>query len=235
MKKVAFLVPACSYNNPEGDLNDQHLVKIFMRSLLAHTPDFDIRIYIGFNNDDPLYSHEENRVELSSRIYDNFNIHISWYEFSNEYRGKPTWIWNDLTQRAINDNYHYMFACGDDIQFPKQKDWLGVMIKKLKSTNNIGIAGGDSGNPNLPMTQFLFHKTHYDIFSFLYPAMIHAWFCDNWIQEVYPKKYVHYCEQYKLLNLGGKPRYDPKDDRALCDMLVKRYKPTIIRKISLIQ
>ena len=127
-----------------------------------------------------------------------------------------------------------MFACGDDIQFPKQKEWLGVMIKKLKSTQNLGIAGGDSGKPNLPMTQFLFHKRHLEIFGFVFPPPIHNWFCDNWIQEVYPQKYVHYCEQYKLLNTGGAPRYRPKNDRGLCDALVKRYRPTFIRHVCLI-
>mgnify|MGYP003656854722 FL=1 len=235
MKQVAFLVPTCSYNLPDSPVHEQHLVKIFIKSLLSYTPDFDIRIFIGYNDDDKVYCNKDNRVKISSDIYDNCHIHISWYEFKEEAKGKPTWIWNELAQNALVEGYEYMFACGDDIQFPKQKEWLGVMIKKLKSTQNLGIAGGDSGNPNLPMTQFLFHKRHLEIFGFVFPPLIHNHYCDNWLLEVYPKKYVHYCEQYKLWNLGGKPRYNPKNDRGLCDALVKRYRPTFIRHVCLIE
>ena len=36
-------------------------------------------------------------------------------------------------------------------------------------------------------------------------------------------------KNYQLLNVGGEPRYEPKNDNKLCEMLVKRYKPTLSR------
>mgnify|MGYP003631275549 FL=1 len=235
MKEVALLVPICSYNNPQGKLNDQHFVKIFLDTLLTQKYDYKIRIYVGYNNDDPIYSNVDHRESIQNRINEIENIHISWKEFGEEIKGKPTWIWNALARHAIVNGYEYMYACGDDISFPKDSGWIGRMIKKLKSTNNIGIAGGDSGNPNLPLTQFMIHKNHYDLFSWIFPPMIHNWFCDNWIQEVYPKAYVHYIPDIKVLNCGGDPRYVPKDDRKLCGILIRRYRPTIIHRLSLIE
>ena len=44
MKQVAFLVPTCSYNLPDSQVHEQHLIKIFIKSLLSYTPDFDIRM-----------------------------------------------------------------------------------------------------------------------------------------------------------------------------------------------
>ena len=232
MKEVAFLVPICSYNNPTGKLEDQHFYKIFYSTLTSTKYDYKIRIFAGYNNDDQVYSKVENRETIQDLINPIDNVHITWIEFNDEYRGKPTHIWNDLGYKAMMMGYDYMFACGDDIAFPKSNGWIGSMIKKLKSTNNLGIAGGDSGNPNLPMTQFMIHRKHFEIFSWIFPPQIVAWFCDNWIQEVYPKKYVHYLPDVKLLNLGGQPRYQPKDDSKLCKALIRRYRPVINKQIN---
>ena len=59
MKQVAFLVPTCSYNLPDSPVHEQHLVKIFIKSLLSYTPDFDIRIFIGYNDDDKVYCNKD--------------------------------------------------------------------------------------------------------------------------------------------------------------------------------
>ena len=32
---------------------------------------------------------------------------------------------------------------GDDIHYPENSDWINKFITNLKSTNDIGIAGGD--------------------------------------------------------------------------------------------
>ena len=93
-------------------------------------------------------------------------------------------------------------------------------------------SAGDSGNPNLPMTQFLIHKTHIQTFGWIFPPLIWNYFCDDFLNELYPKKYIHYSPELKLLNLGGTPRYNPKQDRKLCDMLLKRHRPAVNRLIN---
>lgn len=47
------------------------------------------------------------------------------------------------------------------------------------------------------------------------------------MNEIYPKKLKYWRKDYPLLNVGGEPRYLPLNDRKLCDMLVRRYKPNL--------
>jgi hypothetical protein len=232
MKEVAFLIPICSFNLPEGKVEEQHFYKILLSSILPYNYNYNIRLFLGYNDTDPVYSKLKNREYIDDMINQKENVHVTWQVFNEEYLGKPTHIWNDLCYKALMMGYEYSFVCGDDISFPKDTGWIGRMIKGLKSTDNLGIAGGDSGNPSLPMTQFMIHKKHFEMFSFVFPPQIHAWHCDNWVQEVYPKKYVHYFPDIKVWNCGGQPRYNPKNDRKLCDMLVRRHKPRVIREIS---
>jgi hypothetical protein len=231
--KLAFVIPTCSYNSEDKPLEDQHLIRVFLKSLICQKMDTKIKLYLGYNDDDKIYCDANNRFLTQGNTFLNPNITYEWIQFNNDYKGKPTHIWNVLTKKAIQDGYDYLYLCGDDISLSTDNGWFNVMRKSLKKNKNIGIAGGDSGNPNLPMTQFLIHKTHYEIFDFVFPPLIENWFCDNWIQEVYPNRYVNYFPQYRFPNLGGTPRYQPKDDEKLCSLLVKRYKSRVIHEINI--
>jgi len=232
-KKLAIIVPTCSYNAPDDKVQEQHLFKIFFDSLLNSCPEMDIKIYLGYNDDDKVYTNFDNRLLIQAIAIEHKNISFEWYEFDDQYKGKPTHIWNALSRSAIVDGYEYHYVCGDDISFPKDKSWAACMINRLKKNDNFGICAGDSGNPNLPMTQFLIHQTHYDMFSWIFPPVINNWGCDNWIQLVYPKKYVLYFPQYRFYNLGGEPRYEVVFNEKFIEALVKRYRNVINRRISL--
>ncbi len=230
MTQVCFIVPATTNRRDWKEVEETDLYTILCQSLSIAPPlNIDLTVFVGYDHDDAIYSVLENRLKFNA-VFDKFKI--EWYEFDGSYKGKPTWIWNSLGDIAVNKGFEWIKALGSDIAMPKDRCWLGKMINDLKRSKKIGIAGGDSGNPHLPMTQFLIHKTHIEIFGFIFPPQIHAWFCDNWIQEVYPEDWVHYSPQYKLFNLGGSPRYDPKDNRKLCDMLLKRHRPAVNRIIN---
>ena len=232
-KKLAIIVPTCSYNSPDAPVVEQHLYKIFLESLVSSCPEIEIKIFLGYNDDDKVYTEFDNRLLVQARAVMNKNISFDWWMYDKEYKGKPTHIWNDLARKAFVLGYEYLYVCGDDIMFPKDKGWAGCMMNKLKKNGNLGIAAGDSGNPNLPMTQFLIHRKHYDLFSFVFPPLIVNWGCDNWIQDVYPKKYVLYFPQYRFYNLGGEPRYEIQFNERFIESLVKRYRPIINRHLSL--
>lgn len=223
-KEIAFCVPCCSYNRDWDNVYDSLLHKYFLSTLLQYPPDIKIDIFLGYNDDDKIFSDFEERCKLGAILIQNDNINLHWFEYNEDFRGRPTWIWNQLVEEAIEVGHNYFFCCGDDIVFPKDKGWINCMINTLKKNNNKGICAGDSGNPNLPMTQFLIHKNHFKIKSWVFPPLIKNWGCDNWIQEVYHKKNVFYFPQYKLLNVGGDPRYDIEFNRRFISKLVDRYR-----------
>jgi hypothetical protein len=230
MSQVAFLVPATTNKRDWKEVEETDLHSILCRSLeIARPLHTRITVLIGYDHDDAIYSVVENRLKFNA-VFSKFTI--EWYEFDSSYKGKPTWIWNSLGDIAVNKGFEWLKVLGSDIAMPKDKCWLSKMINDLKKSKRTGIAAGDSGNPELPMTQFLINKTHIQIFGFIFPPQIENWGCDNWIQEIYPEKYIHYSPQYKLLNLGGSPRYEIKFSRKFIDALVRRHKPAVNRWIN---
>lgn len=228
-KKVAFCVPSTTNKREWSQINETYLWSVLLTQLEDKTPtDCEICLYIGYNHDDKVFSQLEQRMKANA-IFKNFEI--KWIGFTDEYKGKPTWIWNDLAKIAIGDGYEYIKILGDDITFPNDKGWLGAMVNKLKKNQNIGWSAGYSNNTAIA-TQFLIHKKHLEIFDWVYPPLIHAWYCDDFLNMIYPEKFKNWMKQYNLYNVGGEPRYTPKNDKKLCEMLVKRYKPKFNRFIS---
>ena len=228
MKNVAFIVPTTTNKREYTTLNETELYKFLLPSIISLSTDFKIQVFIGYDNDDPLFS----RTDLP-KFYNNHHniIQLNWIAVE-DMKGKPTHIWNHLADIAIENDFEYLMVLGDDIICDSRKEWLGIFIKELKKNHNIGFSAGWSNNNDIP-TQFLIHKTHIDMFGWVYPPLIHNWFCDNWLADIYGKKYGNWLKEYKLINAGGEPRYIPKDDKKLCKMLVHRHTPTINRYINL--
>ena len=212
MIPIAFIVPATTNQREWTDVMETDLYMFLCQSLEINPPQgVQITLLIGYDYNDKIYSVFENRQKFNA-LFTKFK--------------------NSLGDIAINQGFEWIKALGSDIVTPKDLGWVCKMINDLKKSHRIGISAGDSGNPELPMTQFLIHKTHIQTFGFIFPKEIENWGCDNWIQEVYPKKFVHYSPELKLLNVGGSPRYEIKFSRKFIDALVKRHRPTISRRIN---
>ena len=225
--KVGFIVPSTTNGRDWKEAEDTYLWNILCKSLQAHTPDHQIKLFIGYDDDDKIYSIAEERLKFQA-VFDNFKI-----EFFPMYnlKGKVTTIWNRLAEQALSQDYDYLKILGDDIKLPKDGGWLGCMINKLKKNQNIGFSSGWSNNDQIP-TQFLVHKTHFKIYGFIYPNEIPNWGCDNWLYEIYPEKYRNWIRSYELLNVGGDPRYDIQFSEKFVHAIVRRYKPKFNKYLS---
>ena len=223
MDKIAFLIPSTSNNRLWSSYDQTYLFKS-LDMLNKNYP--NLNIYISYDKDDKLYSTEMDKI-ISQYKKLKFKVIIS----DNIDKGNVVGHWNKLLKEAYHDNIEYFYLIGDDIQYPDNNEWLPNMINKLKENNNIGFSAGDSGNPKLPMTQFIINKKHYEIFGFAFNPMIKNWYCDNYMCELYPKRYINYFEDIKLLNTGGEPRYQPLDHSKLYKALVKRDKPKLRKYI----
>ena len=211
---IAFCVPTTSKNMNWTTLEETHLYTILLPSIYNLTSDFNIELYLGYDHDDQLYS----TIDLPKSYQ---NIKMNWVSFEG-CKGNPCKIWTDLSKRAIDDGIEYLQIGGDDIMYDGRKEWLGKFIKLLKKNNNVGYSAGYSNNDRIP-TQFLLHKKHFECFGFIYPPQIHNWFCDDYIFGLYKGK-GNWCKEYFHQNMGGEPRYQPKNDKKLCEMLIKRHK-----------
>jgi len=228
MDKICFCIPTTSRNrsDPNKELELITSLRKLNKSLLAKQQ--NLSIIIGYDNDDPYYSLDFNREYFNKEFQ---NLNIMWEEQKVE-KGNVVEIWNNLVKRANELKYKYFMVIGDDIDYPENSEWINNFVNKLKSTNDIGISGGDSGNPYLPMTQFMISYKHFELFNFVFNPMLKNWFCDNYLLELYPKKYTHYDENVKVLNIGGKPRYQPENHQRLYKSLIKRDKPKLLKFIN---
>ena len=229
--EVAFLVPTTTHGRSWDSINDTLLHRVLLSSLTTYTPHIPITFYFGYDEDDPILSSQEARLATDAIF--GLKFKIVWVPFTAD-KGNVTRIWNSLAVTAINDGFEYLMILGDDIRFPNDRDWLALFRKQLRYNNNIGWAAGWSNNDEIA-TQFLIHKTHIDIFGFVFPPKIRNWWCDNWLNDVYPEKYKYWRKDYPLLNCGGEPRYIPNDHKKLCAALVKRHKPRLNRFINQFQ
>jgi hypothetical protein len=226
--KVAFVIPSTTNNRDEwSSAEDTYLWNILCMSLDRYTPQHDIKLFIGYDSDDRIYSIAEERLKFKAR-FDKFKI--EWFPMV-DLKGKVNKIWNKLGDEALKQDYEYIKVLGDDIRLPNDNGWLGCMINKLKKNDNIGFSAGWSNNDQIP-TQFLIHKTHINIFGFIYPHEIPNWGVDNWMYEIYPEKYRVWIKSFPLLNVGGQPRYQIHFSEKYVDAVVRRYKPKFNRFIS---
>ena len=230
---ISFCIPTTTKNRDWKNIEESYIYKYLLNTLPITTKYF-ITIYFGIDYDD--YLIKNNKQKIIKDFYNKFkNIKIKFYEYNES--GNVCHIWNELYKESITDNEvnnAYFWIVGDDIDYSKILDykWLDDSIKKLSQNNDIGISGCYNGNPNLPMTQFLISKKHYEIFNFIFPKSIKNWYCDNYLLELYGNKYCYYLNQYTLLNSGGKPRYEIIDAKRVYKIEVKRNKPKLRNYIN---
>jgi len=226
--KVAFLIPSTSNGRDEwSSAQDTYLWKILCESLEKYTPAHEIKLFIGYDDDDRIYSVAEERLKFRAKF---MNFKIEWFPMFHK-KGKVTMIWNSLAYEALKQEYDYLKVLGDDIRMPNDNGWLGCFINKLKKNENIGFSAGWSNNDQIP-TQFLIHKTHINIFDFVYPNEIPNWGCDNWMYDIYPEKYRNWIKSFPLLNVGGQPRYEIQFSETYVAAIVRRYKSKFIKFLS---
>jgi hypothetical protein len=222
--KIAFIIPSTSNDRDWNTFNETYLNRIIGKTI---PKTYNIKLFVGYNDDDKLYSKSENRPDSID------NILIEWVEFDETFKGNPVGIWNELGNIAVKQGYEYLMVLGDDISMPDAEGgeiWLEVFINKLKENNNIGYSAGWSNNDQIP-TQFLINKKHIEIFSFIYPPQIRNWQCDNFMYELYGK-YGNWLKEYHLLNVGGKPRYTPDNCKNLKDILVKKHRKKLYKYLN---
>tara|TARA_R100001463_G_scaffold17150_1_gene44165 strand:+ start:143 stop:877 length:735 start_codon:yes stop_codon:yes gene_type:complete len=226
---TAFLVPSTTRFRDWETIEETYLYSVLLRTLDAHTPPVDISVYVGYDEDDPIYSKEEERLKLNA-IFMKFKI--VWIEFKRD-PGNVVAVWNGLMKVAMKHGFYWFKILGDDIRLPNDPSWLRVFQKAIVKNNYIGWSAGYSNNDNIA-TQFLIHRNHWATFEFVFPPLLKNWYCDDWMNQIYPEKFKTWRKDYPLLNVGGQPRYNPRNDKKMCETLVRRHKKDFAEFLNLV-
>ena len=208
MTRVSLLIPCTSKGRPQWkSMKDSYLYNYTLKTfLLTQSPEYNYTFYIGYDDDDRIYSKEEEQ-QLITRFSNVFkNISFQFIPFNNIKKGHVTKMWNILFEKAYNDGCDYFFQCGDDIDF-KTKEWVRDCIITLKEKNDIGLTGPINNN-NRILTQAMVSRKHMDIFGWFFPEEIINWCCDDWYNYVYQPNYFYPLNKHFCSNEGGQPRYD---------------------------
>lgn len=213
--KTAVIIPTTSKGRDWKYPRHSYLFKTLGSIKETTSNHFNLKVYVGIDEDDLFYTDE------CIDFFKIFDIPIEFIKV-NVPKGHVTKIWNILAQKACGDGYEYIYMCGDDITF-QTKGWLDGSIQKLQENNNIGMTGPRNTNGNTRiLTQCLVHRKHLDIFGFFFPEEIKNWYCDDWINDVYPRLRID--DKYTCFNSGGEPRYVIEHAKDLCEKLVERDK-----------
>ncbi len=199
--RVAILIPSTSRNRAWLTPAESYLHRTLASLYATCDPRLDtITVYIGVDEGDGFYT-RETCAEFQSDFPE---IPICFVRCRVD-AGHVTAIWNLLADAALSDGCEYMYACGDDIQWGKS-GWVQESIRVLRSHANLGVTGPrDTGNSRI-LTQCFVHKSHVVIWGFFYPPSIRNWYCDDWINGIYPRTPLD--DAYHCANTGGTPRYE---------------------------
>lgn len=212
-ENIAVLIPVKSKAEYKNNfvLSDLYIY-LFKSFFKTYSDNFNYTIYLGFQNNDTLFSNIEQQNQIKRFIKVMKNTDIKFVEFDNKYIGNVAGIWSALFEHALKLN-KYFIQCGSDICFVDD-GWVDKAINILKENDDLGVVGlEDRGrlkiNPNDKLlTQSIVSWRHMEIFGFYYPKEILNWGCDDFITEIYDKHNLVYRIKHGFYNMGGDPRYN---------------------------
>ena len=210
MSKVAILIPVCSRNQYYKSINETPLVNTFLPAF-ERTKDIDesisYHIFIGIDDNDEFYMDRVDEIE-----YMGFTPVVV-----RDCNHKPAMVWNLLLEVAYKTGFDYFFQIGDDVEL-LTPGWCTEFIEKLKETSNIGVVGPIddsnyqwriSNNIHLIIENAFVHRSHFDIFGYMFHPMIENYYCDDWLTLVYGNRASIYMN-IKCNNLIRHTRYNGK-------------------------
>lgn len=238
MTKIALLIPSTNHGMDFETYDKTHFYNIFLRSFYKmYDSEYNFTIYLVVDDDDPIYSIEQERKRLREYIESHVNTTLVFISSKGIEKGYVTAMWNRAFRVAYDDKCDYFYQIGDDVML-MDKGWENYFISELQKMNGIGmVAPFDYGRylweiknnirQKFILTQSFVSREHYKIFGYYFNPRIKNWFCDDWMTHLYGRLgRAKYNEKIRIVNKGGAPRYTPpkgveyKYVKKLCKILV---------------
>jgi hypothetical protein len=214
--KICLAIPMTSKGTDMKDILDSpfwnNIFDSFMRSIDWRSNKYFYRFYIGFDRADDKYdvgdSWSEFREEFKHRaifrlseqmmneesinsILNNGILSLKLMHFDH-LESAPSQIVSQLVVTAYSDDFDYFYQINDDTIL-ETPNWAPKLISSLKSNpfiSNFGVTGPVDTNNEKIFTHSFIHRTHIDVFGYLFPPSFKNWWSDDWISTVYGSKHT---------------------------------------------
>ena len=233
--KIGMLLISTSNGRDWKTMKDTYLLNIFTKSFLKSIDkENEYVVYIGIDKGDPILDNKEEQkiIERFSLVFKNVSFKFITFDETVK-KGHVSKMWNVVHQIAYDEDCHYFYQCGDDINF-KTHNWVNDSIKTLQEHDNIGLTGPINNN-NRILTQSFVSRTHMNIFNYYFPEELINWGIDDWYNYVYQPNHFYPLKNHFCSNDGGNPRYDVDGDPTFFNNYQKNVKELRIKAYQLAQ
>jgi len=184
--KHAIISPIISENDKWESYKDTYLYKLFLNTLVkTYTTRYKnenlyTTVYISYNNDNKIYSNEDERKHIIDFINNYRNIECKFiliddYIYTN--------ILNGLGKVAYDDGCDYFYICNDSTLF-YTKHWDIECIELLDKNNNIGYVETKS-----IFKTFMYPRLHIDFLGKIMLEDLPYNNYDDWGYNIFLSKY----------------------------------------------
>jgi len=141
--KIGILIPSTTKGLNCVSYKDTYLYKLFLKSFIKSydkkygEKDIYYTIYVVVDDDDEIYSKENEKNKIISFIQLVKNVSIQFLSSNGIPKGWVTKMWNRAFKKAYDDGCDYFYQCGDDIEF-LDKEWVIDCIKAMEKNENTG-------------------------------------------------------------------------------------------------
>jgi len=248
---IAVLVAVSTRNSIITNVAQTDLMQYLMPSFVKTTDSADgceYALYISYDNDDKFYQLSQNRKSVEDATKLQFQLNgkkmqaFRWVEVLPYEDGQhgPVRAWNEGFAQANEDGHDYFTYLGEDVVL-LTSGWGKTLTDKLKQQDNYGNVGPNEvrfqngaakRNDHLPFS--MVHKSHMQVFGYLFPAQLHNYYADNWLEEVYKICGLH--QKVLQVNIDNKhmlKRYSPAPDAlAIYNSILPEGKSHIQEKLG---
>eukprot|EP00605_Chrysophyceae_sp_TOSAG23-4_P002886 GSChrysophyteH1.ASY1.ANO1.3181.1 assembled CDS len=189
--RICIGVPITSKGTDMTSVRDSplwsNLFDSFMKSIDWRSNRFVFGFYLGFDRGDPFYDTGDSWTELREIFINRARYRLE--ETLLEKEKVEEVLKNQLLIKLSHyeDKFDYFYQVNDDtvIETP---NWPSAMVGALAGNPflpNFGVTGPLDTNNDKIFTHSFVHRTHIEVFGFLFPASFKNWWSDDWISTVY--------------------------------------------------
>lgn len=188
---------------------DSFMKSIDWRGLLLDSNKYQYRVYIGFDKADDVYDTGDAWSDMRTEFHSRAEYRMREQQLSepdikrllegpaaglslklmhfDDLHGAPSQVVSQLALQAYDDGFDYFYQVNDDTCFTTP-NWAPDLIRLLQNNPlipNFGVTGPIDVNNNKIFTHSFVHRTHIDVFGYLFPPFFRNWWSDDWISTVY--------------------------------------------------